>query len=383
MMLANRKLTYIAFTAAFAATAIPGTCLPATAELVPAVDTETWPDAPFRWKDIATNLYSQSYKDTYTYDDAGVTVTFESLQDSVFTGHLSAFGLKPNFAYQMKMVGKPTGSWGGDGDDITNEIIGYAGRWWRVTPNPGNSNDQDYEAHRDDPEYIFEGYLLFGFFVADRFGSAEVDFTTGSSYHVLWWDGQRARGACDSPVRYSTVVGQAGDPAYDGDVGPLDVGVYAEIERLCYGETVLPGGAYDCRFFLTEESFHQSGEDEGYWLSVLVCDTLAFDLRGLAGAGAADQALDPGPMRVLPNPAGSAAVVEFRLSRDAPVDLVVYDTAGRLVTRLADGGLPAGDHSLCWDGTDCSGRRVPAGIYFCRLRAYDEVRTRKIVLTGY
>lgn len=360
---------------------VPAHCVAVTLDLVPAVDTETWPDAPFRWKDIAANLYVQAYRDTYTYDEAGVTVTFVAMQDSIFSGHLSASGLKPNFAYQVKLVGKPSGLWGSEGDDITNERIGYAGRWWRVTPNPGNSNDQDYEAHRDDPDYIFEGYLLFDFFVSDSLGYAEADFATVSSYHVLWWEGQRTRGGCDSPVRYSTVVGHAGDPAYDSEVGPLEVGVYAEIERLCEGETVLPGGAYDCRFFLTEESFHQSGEYEGNWLSVLVCDTLSFDLLGPAGIGPADGRQDLDGLRISPNPSVLSVNIVFSLTRATQVDASLYDTAGRLVAPIAEGDFPAGTHSLAWERLGSSGRRTPAGVYFCRVRAGRESRTRKVVVT--
>jgi hypothetical protein len=355
--------------------------LAATLDLVPAVDTETWPDAPFRWKDIAANLYAQAYRDSYTYDEAVVTVTFDAAQDSIFNGHLSALGLKPNFAYQIKLVGKPSGLWGTEGDDVANERIGYAGRWWRVTPNPGNSNDQDYEAHRDDPDYIFEGYLLFDFFVSDSLGYAEADFATVSSYHVLWWEGQRTRGTCDSPVRYSTVVGHSDDPAYDSEIGPLEVGVYAEIERLCEGETVLPGGAYDCRFFLTEESFHQSGEYEGNWLSVLVCDTISLELLGPAGIRPADGKPDLGMLHVSPNPPKSSVNIMFSLPRAAEVEVAVYDTAGRLVTRIAKSDFTAGTHSLAWGGLDSSGRRSPAGVYFCRVQAGRESRTRKVVIT--
>jgi hypothetical protein len=359
---------------------MPTDCLATTLDLIPAVDTETWPDAPFRWKDIATNLYAEAYRDTYTYDQAAVTVTFDAMQDSVFSGHLSATGLKPNFAYQIKLVGKPSGLWGTEGDDVTNETIGYAGRWWRVTPNPGNSNDQDYEAHRDDPDYIFEGYLLFDFFVSDSLGYAEADFATVSSYHVLWWEGQRTRRPCDSPVRYSTVVGHASDPAYDSDVGPLEVGVYAEIERLCEGETVLPGGFYECRFFLTEESFHQSGEYEGNWLSVLVGDTLSFELLGPAGIRPADGKQDLEILSVSPNPSVSSVNIVFSLTRAAKVDAAVYDTAGRLVTRIAESDFPAGTHSLAWGGLESSGCRPHSGVYFCRVRAGKEPRTLKVVV---
>jgi hypothetical protein len=356
-----------------------GPCRSETIDLVPAVDVSTWPDAPFRWKDIATNLYAQAYRDTYRYEEAEVTVTFEAFQDSAYAGHLSGSHLKPNFAYQVKLVGKPEALWGPDGDDATNERIGYTGRWWRVTPNPGNATDQDYEAHRDDPEYIYEGYLLFDFFVTDRFGDAELDFATESSYHVLWWEGQRTRGTCDSPVLESTVVGQASDPAYDQDIGPVDIGVYAEIERLCYGEMGLGAGHYNCRFFLTEESFHQSGENEGNWLSVLVCDTLTFDLRGFAGAAAAHGGpLDLGPPS--PNPFTRETRVEFRLREEAAVDLAVYDAAGKRVADLVCGRMPRGYHAARWNGETGSGRRASPGVYFCRLSADGRVSLRKIVL---
>jgi len=368
--------------AALAVVSCPEACFSSTVDLVPLVDTETWPDAPFRWKDIDANLYSQAYRDTYTYDQAGVVVAFEGTQDSVFAGHVSAVGLKPNFAYQVKLVGKPVGLWGAEGDDVTNERIGYAGRWWRVTPNPGNATDQDYEAHRDDPDYIYEGYLLMDFFVSDSLGAVEYDFAGRSSYHVLWWETQRPRGACDSPVRYSTVVGHASDPAYDSEVGPVEVGVYAEIERLCEGETVLPGGDYSCRFFLTEESFHQSGEDEGYWLSVLACDTLSFYLLGVAGVKGEEETRGPVSMHIVPNPSRSPAEAVFSLESKASVDLAIYDTAGRLVARPARRLLPAGTHSLPWDGLDSTGRKAPPGVYLYRLRVGDERHTRKFVLTG-
>ena len=83
-------------------------CDPEEVTLIPLGDVTTWPDAPFRWRDVATNPYGLLYQDTYTYDDASVTVTFQPCGERTFTGHLSATNLKPNFAYQMKLVGKPT-----------------------------------------------------------------------------------------------------------------------------------------------------------------------------------------------------------------------------------------------------------------------------------
>lgn len=232
----------------------------AAIQLERAGDITTWPLTEYRNRDLAQNAYAPSYQDAYAYDDANVTVTFTESGAATFTGHISATDLKPNFAYQIKLAGKPTGLYGGEGDDATNERLGYAGRWWEVAPNPGNRDDAYYEVHQDDPDYIFEGYLIFDFFHTDRFGAAELDFALDSSYHVLWWDWQRNQGPCDEPLRSTTVTGAATDLAYNHDLTPTGVGVYPEIERLCYGETTLPGGeVYNCRFVLTEESFHQNG----------------------------------------------------------------------------------------------------------------------------
>lgn len=368
-MTRGRRFTVcLLFVATFVVMASHGSCPATTVELVPC-------DASnYRWRDIAANLYAASYQDDYTYQDAGVTVTFEYCLDSTFTGHLAASNLKPNFAYQLKLVGKPEAVWGSDGDDETNERIGYAGRWWRMTPNPGNSNDEDYEAHKDDPEYIYEGYLLFDFFITERLGTAAVDFASESSYHVLWWEHQRTSGPCDSPTRWHTVIGYATDPAYDGDVGPTDIGVYGEIERLCFGETALPAGSYNCRLALTEESFHQTGEGEGAWATVMVCDTMAFEMGSPARIGPAAVCSPAVVSPMYPNPFRDRSTVVLRLTKPGAVSVSLYDIGGRLVRCLRVESVPAGEHDLGWDGRDADGNRVTEGVYIYRV----EVRDRKV-----
>jgi mannan endo-1,4-beta-mannosidase len=245
--------------------------------------------ADFRYKDIAQTTYAESYARTYLYRDAGVSVTFDNSCYGNLTGHLSATGLKPNFAYQVKLTGKPEALWGAGGDDPSNERIGYAGRWWEVSPNPGNRDDAYYEAHQNDPGYVFQGYLVFDFFLTDGSGAAELDFTTDGSYHVLWWVGQRAAGSCDSPPKWATVGADPASPAYDVSAGPTDVGVYAEIERLCAGETQLAPGFYRCGLGLAEESFHQSGPNEGTWAAAMTSNDMEFEVLPPPGCARVDE----------------------------------------------------------------------------------------------
>lgn len=55
-----------------------------------------------------------------------------------------------------------------------------------------------------------------------------------------------------------------------------------------------------------------------------------------------------------------------------PVELAIYDIAGRKVRELLRGDLDSGDHLVDWDGTSSAGARLPAGVYKVRLTAGGE-----------
>jgi len=79
-----------------------------------------------------------------------------------------------------------------------------------------------------------------------------------------------------------------------------------------------------------------------------------------------------------PNPARGASALRFALPRDARVSLTVHDAAGRLVRRLVDGPVAAGERAVIWDGRDEAGAVVPGGLYFCRLEAEGRVLTARL-----
>jgi hypothetical protein len=82
-----------------------------------------------------------------------------------------------------------------------------------------------------------------------------------------------------------------------------------------------------------------------------------------------------------PNPFRDATRIRFGLPRPTTASLTIFNLEGRRVARLVDGGtLPAGFHTAVWDGRDDSGRRVAAGIYFCRLETGDAVLHRKLLV---
>jgi hypothetical protein len=81
----------------------------------------------------------------------------------------------------------------------------------------------------------------------------------------------------------------------------------------------------------------------------------------------------------VPNPFFSSTRIGFTVPRSGPVQLAVYDVAGRRVAELVDGFLEAGPHAAIWDGTDATGRRTASGVYLVRLLADGEIRTRAVV----
>jgi subtilisin family serine protease len=80
-----------------------------------------------------------------------------------------------------------------------------------------------------------------------------------------------------------------------------------------------------------------------------------------------------------PNPSLAIARLSFTLPESGPVELAVFDAAGRRVRTLALGDFAAGMHQANWDGTDESGSRAGAGLYFARLTQAGHSRTTRIV----
>ncbi len=81
-----------------------------------------------------------------------------------------------------------------------------------------------------------------------------------------------------------------------------------------------------------------------------------------------------------PNPFTSQTTFTFGLPESELVTLEVFDVLGRRIVELQHGELPAATHAITWDGRDRSGRIVPAGAYFYRLRAGSFTQVRKLLI---
>ncbi len=99
-----------------------------------------------------------------------------------------------------------------------------------------------------------------------------------------------------------------------------------------------------------------------------------------AGTGAPTAAGRTCLLPVSPNPVSGKARFSFDLAAQGVVSLGIYDVAGRLVARVVDGTMPAGSHSVSWNGTDRGGRRVANGVYFVRLDTEGISQTRRLTV---
>jgi len=248
-----------------------------------------WDLADQRWRDMAAQPYAAARKASYGYAQADVALD-RAPSGATLRGTLTASGLKPNFAYQLKLNGKPSRLFGDEGDDQANERLGLLGRWWarQIRLDDGavvrhwRSNDKEYAGwkfrrfHDAEHDVVFEGYLLFDYLVTDANGNARLDIALDSSFHVLFKTSQRPPKPNDSTPTAHQVLATAASGWYDEDLPPRPVELYAEWEptRALPGQLVLPPGDYRCQLFLTEETFHEREPDSGTWPTVLAAPDL-------------------------------------------------------------------------------------------------------------
>ena len=110
------------------------------------------------------------------------------------------------------------------------------------------------------------------------------------------------------------------------------------------------------------------------------------DCGNLQGGGGGQLAVRPAPLLFAlhtpePNPTRGATLFAFDLPHGGVANLEVFDAHGRRVRTILPGvWLPAGSHSLTWDGADHLGLPSQPGVYFYRLRVPGNEATRRLVV---
>jgi len=273
---------------------------PTSASLALRSVADSWNKAAPRWRDIGNNLFSDAFRAGFSYQSGSVVLTYpRSPITKTFSAHISARGLKPNFAYQLKLAGKPISGpqgWGTSrssvsastndvgaapvlhnvagtpvgGDDWTNQQLGYAGRWWDDTSAPSTNLDDAY-FRANYPNHTVYGYLFMGDFITDNSGNAEADVRADRSFHITWQDAQN--GVKDVLLGTFPLAPSATNYGYSAPLSANSQTLWYELEPGRVQPVVLPSGTYHCRLLVTEEAFHTAGgEGGGVWQTVLATE---------------------------------------------------------------------------------------------------------------
>ena len=83
-----------------------------------------------------------------------------------------------------------------------------------------------------------------------------------------------------------------------------------------------------------------------------------------------------GSRLVIDNPFIGAGAFKLKLSTTAEVTVDLFDVAGRKVKSLYQGQVSPGEREFVWEARDELGRRMPAGLYFARVRVGDAQQVR-------
>ncbi|MBN1291720.1 MAG: T9SS type A sorting domain-containing protein [Candidatus Latescibacteria bacterium] len=81
-----------------------------------------------------------------------------------------------------------------------------------------------------------------------------------------------------------------------------------------------------------------------------------------------------------PNPFNPSTTITYSISDPSYVRIAIYNMAGQKIREIEADFMPAGTHTLSWDGRDTSGNIVSSGIYITRLEAGKHTATGRMVL---
>ena len=98
----------------------------------------------------------------------------------------------------------------------------------------------------------------------------------------------------------------------------------------------------------------------------------------LSKATAKKEASGPKGLQLYPNPFREQSTLSFEVTTNTNVHMQVYNASGQLVRTLTQVNLPAGRHTLVWNGQDDSGKPLPNGLYFIRLQNGSSVQTATV-----
>ncbi len=82
--------------------------------------------------------------------------------------------------------------------------------------------------------------------------------------------------------------------------------------------------------------------------------------------------------KAYPNPFNPTTRIRYGISTPLPVNVVIYDITGRLVSDYKIGDKEPGWYEFTWQGTDSHGQQVSTGMYLITMRAGEYFQKQKV-----
>jgi parallel beta-helix repeat protein len=113
------------------------------------------------------------------------------------------------------------------------------------------------------------------------------------------------------------------------------------------------------------------------------CDTARFTVQAVLVEVTESEELLPRQFALhqnFPNPFNPETKIRFNLPRPTEVRVHIFNLLGEEVVILKQENMPAGTHTLSWDGRNKAGQVAPSGIYFLRVKAGEKVAVKKLLV---
>ena len=82
----------------------------------------------------------------------------------------------------------------------------------------------------------------------------------------------------------------------------------------------------------------------------------------------------------LPNPFNPSTSIQFSITKNEQVKLVMYNMLGQKIRTIVDQEMAAGTFIANWDGRNDAGNQLASGAYFYRLETKSFARTMTMLL---
>jgi hypothetical protein len=321
----------------------------------------TAPQGTYAWSGLALRAYGQApivHSISDVPDDQGRLVRIVWGRSShdvtdgspVITGYAiyrkygwAAMGMRPDRENGITHLAYPPGDW----DYVTTVPARYEDEYSTVVPTLCDSTASEgicwssffVSALTDEPGFYFDSPVDSGYSVDNLAPSPPANLHMPTADDLAWdeapeedFDYFTVYGSPEPNLGSAVKIGYTIDPALD-----------VSSDRYTY-------------YFVTATDFAGNEGEPA---------TVENAYASCSGGIPRDYAL----MQNEPNPFHAVTTIAFALPTKDRVRLEVIDVGGRIVRTLVADDVPAGTHSVVWDGRDDIGATVGPGIYFVHLSA--------------